>query len=52
MRGARVDDRSRHISLQVKMLVGFLVGQVMKATQGKASPGDVNRLLKEALEKA
>ena len=32
--------------------VGFLVGQVMKATQGKASPGDVNRLLKEALEKA
>jgi len=32
--------------------VGFLVGQVMKATQGKASPADVNRLLKEALAKA
>ncbi|MCH9628030.1 MAG: Aspartyl/glutamyl-tRNA(Asn/Gln) amidotransferase subunit B [Chlamydiales bacterium] len=30
---------------------GFLVGQVMKATQGKASPPVVNRLLKEKLQR-
>ncbi len=27
--------------------LGFLVGQVMKATKGKANPGLVNKLLKE-----
>lgn len=31
---------------------GYLVGQVMKATQGKAPPPLVNRLIKEKLEKA
>ena len=31
---------------------GWFVGQVMKATGGKASPAVVNRLLKEALEKS
>ena len=30
-------------------LVGFFVGQVMKATQGKANPGQVNQLLKKKL---
>ncbi|HEX4872113.1 MAG TPA: Asp-tRNA(Asn)/Glu-tRNA(Gln) amidotransferase GatCAB subunit B, partial [Nevskiaceae bacterium] len=30
-------------------LFGFFVGQVMKATQGKANPEAVNRLLKEKL---
>ena len=30
--------------------IGFLVGQTMKATQGKAEPGTVNRLLKEAMQ--
>jgi aspartyl-tRNA(Asn)/glutamyl-tRNA(Gln) amidotransferase subunit B len=30
-------------------LFGFFVGQVMKATQGKANPGKVNELLKERL---
>lgn len=30
-------------------VVAFLVGQVMKATRGQASPGDVNRLLTEKL---
>ncbi len=30
-------------------LLGFFVGQVMKATQGKASPGEVNKLLKNKL---
>jgi len=29
--------------------IGFLVGQVMKATRGKANPDLVNRLLKERL---
>ena len=30
-------------------VVGWLVGQVMKASQGKANPGMVNKLLKEQL---
>jgi aspartyl-tRNA(Asn)/glutamyl-tRNA(Gln) amidotransferase subunit B len=30
--------------------LGFLVGQVMKATRGKANPALVNRLLKEKLQ--
>ena len=33
-------------------LIGFFVGKVMKATQGKADPQLVNRLLKEALDAA
>lgn len=31
--------------------VGFLVGQIMKATKGQANPGVVNKLLQEALAK-
>jgi len=31
-------------------VIGFLVGQVMKETKGKANPGLVNKLLKEKLE--
>lgn len=31
--------------------IGFLVGQTMKAMQGKAEPGMVNKLLKELLQK-
>ena len=30
-------------------LIGFFVGQVMKDTQGKANPGQVNKMLKEKL---
>ena len=30
-------------------VLGFFVGQVMKATQGKANPKQVNELLREAL---
>ncbi|MEB3102142.1 Asp-tRNA(Asn)/Glu-tRNA(Gln) amidotransferase subunit GatB [Ferviditalea candida] len=30
--------------------MGFLVGQVMKETKGKANPGLVNKLIKEALD--
>jgi len=29
---------------------GFFVGQAMKATQGKANPGDVNKMLKDKLK--
>ncbi|MGB5337604.1 MAG: hypothetical protein WBO06_00760, partial [Gammaproteobacteria bacterium] len=31
-------------------LFGFFVGQVMKATQGKANPQQVNELLKKGLD--
>lgn len=31
-------------------LLGFFVGQVMKATQGKANPGQVNQLVKSQLQ--
>ena len=30
-------------------LFGFFVGQVMKATQGKANPAVINKLLKDKL---
>ncbi|MFD2672516.1 Asp-tRNA(Asn)/Glu-tRNA(Gln) amidotransferase subunit GatB [Marinicrinis sediminis] len=30
--------------------IGFLVGQVMKETKGKANPGMVNKLIKESLD--
>ncbi len=30
-------------------LLGYFVGQVMKATQGKANPGEVNKILKRLL---
>jgi len=30
-------------------LMGFFVGQIMKATQGKANPGQINQLLKKKL---
>ena len=32
-------------------VLGFLVGQVMKASKGKANPGSVNKLLKEKLSR-
>ena len=31
-------------------LLGFFVGEVMKASKGKANPSTVNALLREALE--
>jgi aspartyl-tRNA(Asn)/glutamyl-tRNA(Gln) amidotransferase subunit B len=42
------DEVQRYRAGQVKLLA-FFVGRVMKATQGKANPGEVNRLLKERL---
>jgi len=41
----------KYLSGNTKVL-GFFVGEVMKATKGKANPGMVNELLKEALEGA
>lgn len=35
-----------------KKAIGFLVGQTMKATQGKADPGMVNQILTELLNDA
>jgi len=32
-----------------KQALGFLVGQIMKATRGKANPGLVNQLLRDKL---
>ena len=32
-------------------VIGFFVGQIMKASQGKANPGQVNKMLKEKLSK-
>lgn len=32
-----------------QQVLGFLVGQVMKASGGKANPGKVNELLKKTL---
>ena len=32
-------------------LIGFFVGQVMKASKGKANPGQVNQLLMQKLKK-
>ena len=31
-------------------MFGFFVGQAMKASKGKANPGQVNQLLKKKLE--
>ena len=33
-----------------KKALGFLVGQIMKATHGKANPGMVNKMLMEKLQ--
>ena len=35
-----------------QQVLGFLVGQVMKASGGKANPGKVNELLKKKLGEA
>jgi aspartyl-tRNA(Asn)/glutamyl-tRNA(Gln) amidotransferase subunit B len=31
-------------------VLGFFVGQIMKATQGKANPGQVNQILRDKLK--
>ena len=46
--GANADAVERYRAGEQKV-VGFLVGQVMRATQGKADPKLVNQLLREKL---
>jgi len=46
---SNVDSVERYKNGEVKLL-GFFVGQVMKATRGQANPGLVNKLLKEGLK--
>jgi aspartyl-tRNA(Asn)/glutamyl-tRNA(Gln) amidotransferase subunit B len=48
---AQPDTVAQYRAGQTKVL-GFLVGQVMKATGGKASPKIVNDLLRQALDQA
>jgi len=43
------DDKVQEYRSGKDKLFGFFVGQVMKATGGKANPGAVNKLLKEKL---
>jgi len=44
------DAVQKYKSGQTKV-IGFLVGQVMRKTKGKANPQLVNKILKELLEK-
>jgi aspartyl-tRNA(Asn)/glutamyl-tRNA(Gln) amidotransferase subunit B len=46
---AQVDNYRRADSGKQPKMLGFFVGQVMKKTQGKANPKQVNELLKEKL---
>jgi aspartyl-tRNA(Asn)/glutamyl-tRNA(Gln) amidotransferase subunit B len=48
---AQPDTVAQYRAGQTKVL-GFMVGQVMKATGGKASPKIVNDLLRQALDQA
>jgi aspartyl-tRNA(Asn)/glutamyl-tRNA(Gln) amidotransferase subunit B len=43
-------DVAEYLSGKEKV-IGFLVGQIMKETKGKANPQSVNQLLKEKLSK-
>jgi aspartyl-tRNA(Asn)/glutamyl-tRNA(Gln) amidotransferase subunit B len=42
-------DQAAQVAEGNQKVVGWFVGQVMKATQGKANPGVVNKLLKDKL---
>ena len=46
---ARNPDQAQQMKDGNPKVVGWLVGQVMKASQGKANPALVNKLLKEQL---
>ena len=46
---AQVEDYRNSNDAKRKKKIGFFVGQVMKATQGKANPQQVNQLLQEKL---
>ena len=46
---ARFPDQSEQVRAGQEKVIGFLVGQVMKATSGKANPQAVNDILKKQL---
>ena len=46
---ARLIGKDQDAALFVDKLFGFFVGQVMKASKGKANPDLVNQLLKKKL---
>ena len=46
---ARFPDQSEQVRAGQEKVIGFLVGQVMKATSGKANPQTVNDILKKQL---
>ncbi len=46
---AQVEDYRNSDDTKRKKKIGFFVGQVMKATQGKANPKLVNELLRKKL---
>lgn len=46
---AQVEDYRNSDDAKRKKKIGFFVGQIMKATQGKANPQQVNQLLREKL---
>jgi aspartyl-tRNA(Asn)/glutamyl-tRNA(Gln) amidotransferase subunit B len=48
-----LDNKQKHIEqyrVGQEKLFGFFVGQVMKATQGKANPKQLNELLRKLLD--
>jgi aspartyl-tRNA(Asn)/glutamyl-tRNA(Gln) amidotransferase subunit B len=45
-----VDDYRNSDDAKKKKKIGFFVGQAMKATQGKANPQQLNKLLQEKLQ--
>ena len=47
---AQVDDYRNSDDAKKKKKIGFFVGQAMKATQGKANPQQLNKLLQEKLQ--
>lgn len=48
---AKNPDQTEQFRAGKEKVLGFLVGQIMKATQGKANPAQVNQLLREKLAK-
>jgi aspartyl-tRNA(Asn)/glutamyl-tRNA(Gln) amidotransferase subunit B len=47
---AQVEDYRGSDDAKRKKKIGFFVGQIMKATQGKANPQQVNQLLRQKLQ--
>ena len=48
-RGPSIEARKNATDAKRGKMFGFFVGQAMKASKGKANPGQVNELLKKKL---